>query len=384
MFLRFTKFGRLDWKVSALGFGAMRLPIIDQNPGKIDEAEAIKMMRYAFDHGVNYIDTAYPYHQGTSEVVVGKALKDGYREKVRLATKMPTWLVNSKDDMERTLNEQLTRLQVDYIDFYLLHGLDAERFGKMQNLNVFDWAEKAEEEEKIRHLGFSFHDKYDAFKRIIDGYNDWTFCQIQYNYMDAEYQAGTKGLKYAASKGLAAVVMEPIAGGLLAVKPPKDVQAIWDEAKSKRSPAEWALQWVWNQPEVSVVLSGMSTLNQVVENIGSANQSGPGKLTKMELDLISKVREKYGEYGVVGCTGCKYCQPCPQGVAIPDIFTLYNEYFMKGRNDEVVDKYGKIILPEKGLKKCVKCGLCEEQCPQKLPIRDLLTKATFVFEKPTP
>lgn len=378
--MKYRRFGKLNWKVSALGFGAMRLPVINQDSGKIDEAEAVKMIRYAIDHGVNYVDTAYPYHQGTSEVVVGKALRDGYRERVKLATKMPVWLVNSQEDMDRVLSEQLNRLQVDHIDFYLLHGLGKERWAKMQKLNVFDWLEKATKEGKIGHLGFSFHDEYEVFKEIVDGYDGWALCQIQFNYLDADYQAGTKGLMYAASKGLAVVVMEPIAGGLLAVNPPKEIQAIWDEAKSKRAPAEWALRWVWNHPEVSVVLSGMSTFNQVVENLRSASRSGPGKLTEEELNLISQVREKYLQYGVIGCTGCKYCMPCPQGVEIPEIFALYNEYFMKRRDKQVIDKYGGIVPPEKGAKRCAKCGQCEEKCPQQLPIRSLLSKAAFLFE----
>ena len=378
--MKYRKFGKLDWRVSALGFGAMRLPVIDQDPGKIDEAEAIEMIRYAIDHGVSYIDTAYPYHKGTSEIVVGKALRDGYRERVKLATKMPTWLVNSQEDMDKVLGEQLNRLQTDHIDFYLLHGLEKERWAKMQKLKVFDWAGKVTNEGKIRHLGFSFHDEYSVFKEIIDGYDKWTLCQIQFNYMDANYQAGTKGLRYAASKGLAVVVMEPIAGGLLAVKPPKEIQAIWDEAKSKRTPAEWALQWVWNHPEVSVVLSGMSTMSQVTENVKSAGRSGAGKLADEELGLISRVKEKYGEYGVIGCTGCKYCTPCPQGVEIPEIFALYNEYFIRGRDKEVVNRYGEVVPPEKGAKRCAKCGQCEEQCPQQLPIRNLLAKASFLFE----
>lgn len=378
--MKYRKFGKLDWKVSALGFGAMRLPIINQDSGKIDEPEAIKMIRYAIDHGVNYVDTAYPYHQGTSEVLVGKALQDGYRKKVKLATKMPTWLVNSHEDMDKVLNEQLSRLKTDYIDLYLLHGLGAERWAAMQKLNVFDWVNKATKEGKIRHLGFSFHDEFDVFKEIVDGYDGWTFCQIHFNYMDENYQAGTRGLRYAASKGLAVVIMEPIAGGLLAVKPPKEIEAIWNKAKIKRTPAELALQWVWNHTEVSVVLSGMSTMEQVVENVKSANRSGPGKLTEEELNLISRVREKYREYGVVGCTGCKYCMPCPNGVEIPVIFALYNEYFMKSRDESVIGKYNGTVPPEKRAKKCAKCGQCEEKCPQKLPIRDLLGKAAFLFE----
>jgi predicted aldo/keto reductase-like oxidoreductase len=255
--VKYRKFGKLDWKVSALGFGAMRLPIIDGDTGRIDEPEAIRMIRYAIDHGVNYVDTAYPYHKGNGEILVGKALQEGYREKTRLATKLPSWLVNSYEDMTKCLVEQLEKLQTDYVDFYLLHGLTKERWGKLKGLNVLGWLEKAKDEGKIRHIGFSFHDDFSLFKEIIDSYDSWTFCQIQYNYRDIDYQAGTKGLKYAASKGLAVVVMEPLLGGLLASKPHPDVQTIWDEAKLEMSLADLALQWVWNHLEVSVALSGM-------------------------------------------------------------------------------------------------------------------------------
>jgi predicted aldo/keto reductase-like oxidoreductase len=379
--MKLRNFGKLDWKVSALGFGAMRLPIVDNDASKINEPEAIRMIRYAFDNGVNYIDTAYVYHRGTSEVLVGKALQNGYRKKVKLATKMPTWLVKSQEDMDKYLDEQLTRLNTEYVDFYLLHGLDAERWSKLTDLKVLDWMEKKKEEGKIKHLGFSFHDEYASFKKIIDSYDRWTLCQIHYNYVDSHYQAGMRGLKYAASKGLAVVIMEPIAGGRLAIKPPQEIQAIWDKAEKRRTPAEWALQWLWNQPQVSVVLSGMSTMEQVEQNVRSANRSGPGSLTEKDLRLINFVARKYKQYGYVGCTDCRYCQPCPEGVNIPKIISLYNEYFMKDRNDEIKKKYWEHITPESQAKRCARCGKCEELCPQKLPVRDVLNKAVWLFEQ---
>jgi len=378
-YMKYRTFGRLDWKPSALGFGAMRLPYLEGDTSKIDEPLAIEMIRYAIDHGVNYVDTAYGYHRGNSEKLVGKALKDGYREKVKLATKMPTWIVNSQADMDKYLDEQLGKLQTDRIDFYLLHGLRKARWPTMVENDVFSWAEKAKEEGKIRHLGFSFHDDLDLFKEIVDAYDGWTMCQIQYNYMDTEYQAGTKGLRYAASKGLAVVVMEPIQGGRLAVPPPPEIQAIWDEAPVKRTPAEWALQWVWNQPEVSVVLSGMSTMQHVVENVESAGRSGPGTLTEEELGLIERVKQKYGELGFIGCTGCRYCVPCPQGVAIPEIFALYNQYYST-KDDSVKARYSEQIAAENRASRCVECGQCEELCPQQLPIRSLMRGAARTFE----
>jgi hypothetical protein len=358
----------------------MRLPILDRDAAKIDEREAIEMIRYAIDQGVNYVDTAYGYHRGNSEVAVGKALAGGYRKKVKLATKMPTWIVNSKDDMDRCLNEQLMKLQTDHTDFYLLHGLNGERWPKLRELRVFEWAEEKIEEGKFSHLGFSFHDEFSVFKEIVDRYDGWTLCQIQYNYMDTEYQAGSRGLRYAASKGLAVVIMEPIAGGRLAMNPPNEVQAIWNKAEVKRTPAEWALRWVWNHPEVSVVLSGMSTMGQVVENVKSADQSSPGNITQEELKIIGRVRQKYKEIGFIGCTGCRYCLPCPQGVDIPSIFGLYNEYYMKNRDDAVKNKYWEHITPESQAKRCIRCNRCRELCPQQLSISELLREAAQIFE----
>jgi predicted aldo/keto reductase-like oxidoreductase len=243
--MKYRTFGRLNWEPSALGFGALRLPVIDGDPARIDEVEATRMIRYAIDHGVNYVGTAYPYHRETSEPFLGRALQDGYRQRVKLATKMPCWKVEAAEDLDRYLDEQLERLQTDHVDLYLLHGLNAERWPQMRDLGVFDWSEKAVASGRIHYLGFSFHDKYEVFQEIVDAY-DWAFCQIQYNYMDVEEQAGTRGLKYAASKGLAVVIMEPIRGGRLSNHVPLSIQAIWDRAPVKRTPADFALQWVWN------------------------------------------------------------------------------------------------------------------------------------------
>jgi predicted aldo/keto reductase-like oxidoreductase len=381
--VKYRKFGKLDWKVSALGFGAMRLPIINGDASKINESEALKMMRYALDNGLNYVDTAYPYHRGNSEGFVGKALQEGYREKTRLATKMPSWLIKSQEDMDRYLDEQLSRLQLDHVDFYLLHGLRKDAWQKLKDLNVLRWAEKKMDEGKFLHLGFSFHDDYCTFKKIVDAYDGWTLCQIQYNYMDEQYQAGTRGLKYAASKGLAVVVMEPIAGGRLAAVPPKEIQEFWDKVGTKRTPADWALQWVWNHPEVSVVLSGMSTFQQVKENLGSADRSSVDKLTVKELSVIRQVRRKYKRLGFIGCTGCRYCMPCPRGVNVPEIFSLYNEYYIRNEDDEIKSKYWEHITPESQAKRCERCGKCEELCPQHLEIREILNRAAWIFEQKT-
>jgi predicted aldo/keto reductase-like oxidoreductase len=376
----YRRFGRLDWAASALGFGAMRLPTIGGDEANVDQEEAVRMIRYAIDHGVNYVDTAYGYHRGKSEVTVGKALRDGYRGRVRIATKMPVWKIRSEEDMDRYFLEQLSRLQVDYVDFYLLHALHGRAWSKMKRLRVQDWLEKKLAEGKIRHVGFSFHDEYAVFKKIIDDYGKWDFCQIQYNYADEDYQAGTRGLKYAASKGLAVVIMEPIAGGKLAIKPADSIQALWDKMPTKRSPAEWALRWVWDHPEVSVVLSGMRTMSQVVENVESADRSLPGSLTEEQLVIIDRIRRKYKKLGLISCSGCRYCMPCPQGVNIPELLAFYNEYYVKNEAEEVKGRYQKQIPAESRAKKCVRCGRCEEICPQKLPIRELLTEAAFVLE----
>ncbi|EGD52309.1 aldo/keto reductase [Thermoanaerobacter ethanolicus JW 200] len=376
--MQYRQFGKLNIAVSALGFGLMRLPVIDNDNSKIDEAEAIKMIRYAIDNGVNYIDTAWPYHGGNSEIVAGKALKDGYREKTFLATKLPTWLINEEEDMDKYLNEQLKKLQTDHIDFYLLHALDKNKWENMKKVDALSWAEKKKQEGKIRYIGFSFHDEYPVFQEIVDYYDKWDFCQIQYNYMDIDVQAGEKGLKHAASKGLGVVIMEPIRGGRLA-NPPKAVQDIWDTAKVKRTPAEWALQWLWNQPEVSVVLSGMSTFEQLKENIESAKRSGINTLTKEELEIVSKVRNKYKELSPIACTGCNYCMPCPNGVNIPRNFELYNEAHMY--NIYEANRKAYKDLGDAKASSCIECGTCESVCPQHLTIIDYLKEVANYFER---
>jgi predicted aldo/keto reductase-like oxidoreductase len=359
----------------------MRLPIVGGDASKIDEPLATKMIRCAIDHGVNYVDTAYGYHRGASEGFVGKVLKDGYREKIRLATKMPTWLVNSQEDMDKYLNEQLSRLQVDYVDFYLLHGLNKERWPKVKKLKVTEWGERKIDEGKIRHLGFSFHDECPVFKEIIDSYDGWGLSQIQYNYTETEYQAGTRGLKYAASKGLAVVVMEPVAGGRLAVNPPAGIQDLWDKSGIRITRANLALRWVWNQPEVSVALSGMSTMEQVIENVKTAESSEPGNLTEKERRFINQLAQKYKELGYIGCTGCRYCVPCPQGVDIPQIIALFNEFYIKKQDDVIKKKYRDNIPPESQAKRCAKCRKCETLCPQQLPISAIMSRASFIFEQ---
>lgn len=358
-------------KVSQLGFGTMRFPIINNDSSLIDEDKTKEMFDYAIENGVNYIDTAYNYHQGKSETFIGKYLKNGLREKVYLTTKLPVWLVETYDDFERLLDEQLEKLQTDYIDFYLLHSLHEKPWRKIADLNVFKFLKEAKEKGKIKYVGFSFHDEFSLFKGIVDSF-DWDICQIQLNYLDRDYQAGLKGLSYAKEKDISVVIMEPIKGGKLA-DPPDDILKIWDANEIKRSPAEWALRWLYNLDDISIVLSGMSTMEQVMENIETASTAT--SLTHKETKLIDKVTAVYKDKVKVGCTGCEYCLPCPSNVSIPNIFALYNDMFVYGTVNESKESYKKLIELEKAVNTCVECGACEDICPQHLNVIELLKEA---------
>ncbi len=363
-----------------LGFGAMRLPIIGKDSSQVNEPEAIKMIRDAIDHGVNYVDTAYTYHEKQGEIVVGKALQNGYREKVKLATKLPSWLVETPDDFDRFLDEQLEKLQTDHIDFYLLHTLSAIFWPRLRDWEVLDWAEGAIADGRIQYLGFSFHDDFEVFKEIVDAYDRWTFCQIQYNYMDIEYQAGTEGLQYAAQKGLAVVIMEPLRGGQLVNKIPKSVAELWKSATVRRTPADWALQWIWNHPQVSVILSGMSSMQHVIENLDNAERSGVGSLSEEELTLIDKVREEYRRLVPVPCTNCKYCMPCPNGVEIAAILEYYNDAIIYD-NPAAPRFLYRNLSKDTQANNCVECFECEEKCPQAIPISEYLKEAHAWLDK---
>ncbi|NHJ25476.1 MAG: aldo/keto reductase [Candidatus Lokiarchaeota archaeon] len=404
--MKYRKMGSLDWDVSALGFGAMRLPVIpikDEKTGemiyKVNEEEAIKMIRYAIDNGVNYIDTAYPYHNGESEVVVGKALKDGYREKVHLTTKLPMWQVKNTEDFEKFLSEQIQRLQTNP-DIYLFHGLNKSRLEKIKELRLIKKMEEAREEGLIKYIGFSFHDNVEVFKEITD-YYDWDCCQIQHNYLDINYQAGTEGLRYAGKKGIAVIIMEPIRGGKLAIPENKletrpEIKNILEKSQSKRSMPDWALQFLWNQPEVSVVLSGMSTMQHVIENVESANNSGIKILNEDELATISELREAYEKYTYVPCTSCGYCLPCPNDVGIPGVLRLLNEVYYWGEQgkqrisyfynnmaktkEEIETKRENGDEYEGAAVLCVQCGECLDKCPQQIEIPEMMLKANAIFE----
>lgn len=368
--------GKTGEKVSALGFGCMRLPTLDSG---IDIPEATRMLRHAIDKGVDYVDTAWGYHNGQSEPFVGEALKDGYREKVNLATKLPSWLIKSHEDMDHYLNEQLKRLQTDVIDFYLLHALNGRFWDNLAKNNVFDFMDRAKRSGRIKHIGFSFHDTLETFKKIVDAY-DWEFCQIQYNFLDTDYQAGTDGLNYAAERKMGVIVMEPLRGGKLVRRIPADVRKIWDLAPQKRSPVEWALRWVWNDPAVGVVLSGMSSMEQVEQNLEIAGAALPNSLTSQELSLIARVREIYISRIKINCTACGYCMPCPNNVAIPDSFEVYNDAAMFDDVEGARRSYSNFFKPENRASMCVECGRCEELCPQKIPIIEKLKEVAALLE----
>jgi predicted aldo/keto reductase-like oxidoreductase len=383
--MQYRDFGKLDWKVSALGFGAMRLPTTDGDTrsNNIDEYHAIRMIRHAIDEGVNYLDTAYIYHGGNSELLVGKALADGYRNKVRIATKSPTWFIRTEHDFDRILNEQLTKLRTDHIDFYLLHGLNEKSWHDVVlGKNLLERAERAISDGRIGHLGFSFHDAYKAFVEIVSGYDRWTFCQIQYNYMDIENQAGTRGLRLAAGKGLAVVVMEPLLGGRLA-NPPAPIRRIFDESGTKLAPVDLALQWIWDQPEVSTVLSGMSSMAQVKANISSACRSRLHSLQRSDLELVAKLRAQYRERTTIPCTKCNYCMPCPNGVDIPRNFELFNDAHMHEDFPEARFVYGTFVPESERAGNCIECQTCEELCPQKIPISEWMPKVAEALGTPT-
>lgn len=359
--------------VSVLGLGCMRLPVIkDGESEHINEAEAIRMIRTAIDNGVTYIDTAYPYHNRESEPLVGKALRDGYREKVMLATKSPVFSIEKEEDFDRILDEQLELLQTDHIDFYLLHSLGKKTWENVvKKFDLLGKIKKAKAEGKVRHIGFSFHDELPVFKQIIDEYPDCEFCQIQLNYADINNQAGLEGLRYAAEKGLDVVIMEPLRGGRLAV-PTENVKRALGEGKT---PPEWGLSYLWNFPEIGTVLSGMSTMEQLMENIGYADRGIAGNLSEEEVNRLHQAGEVFNHGALVGCTACAYCMPCPSGINIPEVFRLYNKTATDWL-DPVKKEYTELEVRADA---CLGCRRCEKDCPQHIAISALMPKIKKVF-----
>ncbi len=366
---------RLGLETSLLGFGCMRFPTTAD--GKIDEAEAQAMLDRAIAEGVNYIDTAYPYHNGESEPFVGRALQKYDRRSFYLATKLPAWLVKSREDAERYFEEQLRRLQTDYIDFYLLHAMSGESYRKMVELGVVAYCEKLKEEGRIRYFGFSFHDSYEAFAEIL-GSRDWDFCQIQLNYMDAEEQAGMRGYRLAEEKGVPLVIMEPVKGGSLAVFA-DDITEKLRALDHEASTASFALRWVGSLPNVKVILSGMSTMEQVEDNLKTFSEFKP--LSGREASVIEEIVDMIKGRVQNGCTGCRYCMPCPAGVNIPECFSVWNTYHMYQNYNMVKWKWENGIGEAAQAKNCIKCGKCEALCPQKLSIREDLARAQADLDK---
>jgi predicted aldo/keto reductase-like oxidoreductase len=366
----YREMGKTGEIVSILGYGCMRFPKKDR---KIDEEKTEKQIISAIEQGVNYFDTAYIYPN--SEEVLGRILAKGHRDKVMIATKLPAYMVHSYKDMENVLDIELKRLQTDHIDFYLMHSLNSmEGWQRLKQLGVEEFLDKAKKDGKIKHIGFSYHGDKFQFKQIIDDY-PWEFCQIQYNYMDEDNQAGREGLEYAASKGLGVSIMEPLRGGLLAKRNPI-IEAVFNKSDKKRTPAEWALRFVWNHPDVSVVLSGMNDASQIEENIRIANSAEPNSLSDSELKYIVAAKKTLSEKLKVGCTGCGYCMPCPAGVNIPLCFAYYNDRFIYD-DKTTKSQYLFMLAGVDGGKPsyaslCKNCGKCEKHCPQHIQIRNNL------------
>ena len=371
--MKYRTFGKLGIQGSAFGLGCMRFNGAPSGDSVIDEQKAISLIRRAIDGGVTYLDTAYVYLDRTSETVVGKALQDGYRDKVTIATKMPSGYVHNWEEMEALLNEELAKLQTDHIDFYLMHGIDKKEWEYFKSIGAPEFFEAKKREGKIRYKCFSFHGPYDEFEYILQDY-DWDMVQIQYNFMDINNQAGTRGLELAGRLGIPVVIMEGLLGGKLS-NAPDNVQAMYDAFPVKRSAVEWAFRWLCNHPEVATVLSGCNEPEQIDENLRIFDTVEPNVMSAEELQLIDNVRDAYISRTKIGCTGCRYCMPCPNGVDIPRTFRIWNNHSLYGQpyenNSEVRQLQKKAATPAQ----CIGCGACEAACPQHLNIIEGLQTA---------
>ncbi len=372
---------RLDRRgeeLSILGYGCLRFT---KKNGRIDLLKTESEILEAIEGGVNYFDTAYVY--SGSEEALGEVLcRNHCREKVHIATKLPHYLIKSRAGLEKCFREELRRLQTDYVDYYLMHMLnDADTWKKLTAMGVQDWIQEKRKSGQIRNIGFSYHGNTAHFKELLDAY-DWDFCQIQYNYMDEHTQAGREGLRYAALKGIPVMIMEPLRGGKLVDLLPEEAKQIFAEAEVKRTPAEWGLQWLWDQPEVTLVLSGMNSLEMVRENIRIASEVRTGELTKQDFRLYEAVREAINRKVKVPCTACGYCMPCPQGIDIPGTFRCYNEMYTDGskvgrKEYMMTTAFRKNQNPASG---CIRCGKCERHCPQGIAVREELKAASSELE----
>ncbi len=366
--------------LSVLGFGCLRFP---QKAGRIDLEETEREIMEAYRSGVNYFDTAYIYTG--SEAALGQILeKNQIREKVHIATKLPHYLVKSLEDMEKMFREELKRLRTDYVDYYLMHMLnDTGAWQRLREMGIEQWIAEKKASGAIRQIGFSYHGNSETFCQVVDCY-DWDFCQIQYNYLDEHSQAGRRGLYHAHAKGLPVVIMEPLRGGRLVNMLPEAAKKIMADFPVKRTPAQWAFRWLWNQKEVTVVLSGMNSMDMVRENVTSADQMQVGDMTVPEEEMLEQVVKAIYKDLKVGCTGCGYCMPCPKGVDIPGTFSAYNRRYAEGWYPAMKEYFMCTALRKKSAaaSNCVKCGKCEKHCPQNIPIRDKLQEATKVLENP--
>ena len=375
--MEYREFKRLGVKTSLLGFGCMRLPTLT-GPADIDEREAVCMIRHGIDRGINYVDTAWGYHEEMSQPLVAKALADGYRQKTYLATKLPCWLVTKPEDLDFYLNEQLRRCGTDHIDFYLLHALDRGRWDNLMKVDVLHFLERAKRDGRIRFAGFSFHDKLDTFKTIVDAY-PFDMAQIQLNYLDQDLQAGLEGMRYAAKRGTDVVAMEPLKGGQLTSRLPQKALEILEASHENLSPAAWAFKWVAHHPEIKVILSGMSSMEQLEENLRIFEDLPAQNLTALQEQTLEKVRTYLNSRIKVPCTDCQYCLPCPHNVFIPKIFEQYNRGSIFGDYTGPRGFYRSLVDDGQDVSACVACGACEAACPQHLPIAELLKQAHEVL-----
>ncbi len=376
----YKKFKTVEKEISLLGMGVMRLP--EDKDGNVDQQKGIDLIRYGIDKGINYIDTGYTYHGGNSDIIIGKALKDGYRDKVLIADKMPIWDVNAEEDLDKFFNTQLERLDVDCIDMYLIHNIEKDNWKRTQKYNVLSWLDQKKAEGKMNHIGFSFHGDYELFKEVIDAY-PWEYAQIQLNYVDKDEQATLKGLEYARERGIDIIIMEPLKGGRLSERIPPTVQAIWDKAVAdgiapdERTAAEWAFKWVAAQPGVSLILSGMNSYEQIDENIALFSQEGFDQLTDAEYAVIEEVAAEYKSKIKYGCTSCRYCLPCPKEIEIPNLIDYINVWFTYDKNPSIAFEYKG--WEDVYASACIHCKACEEKCPQSLPISDIMEEVVKEF-----
>ncbi|MBQ1189384.1 MAG: aldo/keto reductase [Lachnospiraceae bacterium] len=367
-------------KISVLGYGCMRF---SQKAGRVELEKTEKEILAAYEAGVNYYDTAYIYPG--SEAALGEILeRNQIRDKVNIATKLPHYMIKSKDDAEKYFREELRRLRTDHVDYYLMHMLtDVKTWERLKGLGIDTWLKEKVASGAIRQVGFSYHGNSDMFCQLIDA-NDWDFCQIQYNYLDEHSQAGRKGLHHAAKKGIPVVIMEPLRGGRLVNNLPEKAQKLFRDFEIKRTPAEWAFRWLWNQPEVTCVLSGMNSLEMVRENVKNAADAKVGEFGEKEETLIRSVVEAINEKMKVGCTGCGYCMPCPKKVDIPGTFSAYNKRYTDSKFRSLIEYVMCTALRKDSTSaaNCVECGLCEKHCPQGIKIRQELKNARKELEGP--